>query len=83
MTQGEWVELLERLLDCVLLSSGEACVVQSLVDDIWYDIGTHDNDGLIPGEYHVTIQDSGQRATSACKNSNIEAATASCMKRSC
>lgn len=53
MTQDEWLELLERLSDRALLPSEDAYVVQPLVNHIWYDIATHDDNGLTPEKYHM------------------------------
>lgn len=41
ISQQEWLDLLERHADHALLPSEGACVVQRLVDHIWYDIVRH------------------------------------------
>ena len=53
MTQEEWLGLLERLSNHVLLPSEGAYVVQQLVNHVWYDIATHDEGGLTPEKYHM------------------------------
>ena len=55
ISQEEWLDLLERHADHTLLPSEGACVVQRLVDHVWYDIVRHDgnDDPVKPEKFHL------------------------------